>query len=56
VKSFSDLYKQTQALLLSSVFFVFGLQWVAQCHKKYTCSRKIYAKIKWEHWKFHPAI
>ena len=31
VKSFSDLYKQTQALLLSPVFFVSGLQWVAQC-------------------------
>jgi len=27
--SFTDLYKQTQALLLSPVLFVFGLQWVA---------------------------
>jgi len=26
VKSFSDLYKQTQALLLSPVFFVYGFQ------------------------------
>ena len=30
VKSFSDLYKQTQALLLSPVFVVSGLPWVAQ--------------------------
>jgi len=26
VKSFSDLYKQTKALLLSPIFFVSGLQ------------------------------
>jgi len=26
VKSFSDLYKQTQALRLSPVFFVYGFQ------------------------------
>jgi len=31
VKSFSDLYKQTQALLPSPIIFVSGLQWVAQC-------------------------
>jgi len=31
IESFNDLYKQTQALLLSPVFFVSGLQWGAQC-------------------------
>jgi len=31
VKSCSDLHKEPQALVLSPVFFFFGLQWVAQC-------------------------
>jgi len=31
VKSFSDLCKHTQELLLSPIFFVSGLQWIAEC-------------------------